>query len=110
MNTITIRVLTLTAAGMLLAQSSLQASTYNGNDAMNIVIYLAETKNNQKYGKLIRVDKDNLVELACDSNIDSGLARSLFERVPQGIYPISGRSLWTHFLGPWIRLPEYAIR
>lgn len=50
----------------------IQMMQAGSNDDRNILVYLAETKQNQKYGKLLRVDKNALVELACDNNVDSG--------------------------------------
>jgi hypothetical protein len=50
-------------------QQMMQAGS---NEDRNIVIYLAETKQGKKYGKLVRVEKESLVELATDDNVDSG--------------------------------------
>jgi hypothetical protein len=42
------------------------------NDDRNIIVYLAETKQGKKYGKLLKVYNNELVELGHDDNADSG--------------------------------------
>jgi len=49
-----------------------QMMRVGSNEDRTILVYLAETKNGKKYGKLLRVGKNQLVEIVCDDNVDSG--------------------------------------
>lgn len=81
-------------------QQMMQAGS---NEDRNIVIYLAETKQGKKYGKLLRVEKDSLVELATDDNIDSGSRDVCFSACQRAFnaHPARHNALifWNHGAG-----------
>jgi hypothetical protein len=55
------------------AEPNIQQMIHAGsNDVRTILAYLAETKNQQKYGKLLRFEKNELIEIAHEPHADSG--------------------------------------
>jgi hypothetical protein len=81
-------------------QQMMQAGS---NEDRNILIYLAETKQGKKYGKLLRVEKDSLVELATDNNVDSGSRDVCFYALQRAFaaHPAKHNALifWNHGSG-----------
>lgn len=73
------------------------------NDDRNIIVYLAETKQGKKYGKLMKVYNDVLIEIAHDNDADSGSREVCLRACRKAFaeYPAEHNALvfWNHGSG-----------
>jgi len=86
------------------AQVNIQQMMEAGsNSERTFLVYLAETKQDTRYGKLLRIDKGAIVELSHDDNVDSGVQKTCLDACIKAftLYPAQHYALifWDHGSG-----------
>jgi len=80
-----------------------QMMRVGSNDERTFLAYVMETKQGKKYGKLLRIDKDAIIELTHDENVDSGNQKTCFDSCVKAFthYPADHYALifWDHGSG-----------